>query len=107
MAKTYNLVQEYRTIMTWTLLLACAFLAVTYGLNIYKVIQSTVTLEKIHGQATILGREVDDLDSQYLKLSGVLTPDQLAAYGLSQGKVSQYISKSASLSRLAIGGHEL
>ncbi len=104
---SYNFFSEYRMVLATFLFLVCILTAVFYAFNLYKVIAGTVALDALNNQVLALSLEVDDLDSRFLKLSGEITPDELADYGLVSGKVSQYISRTASLSRVAMGGHEL
>jgi len=54
-----------------------------------------------------LAGTVQRLDSEYLELSSKVTPDNLKAYGFSQGQVSAYISRTSSLGSVALRGHEL
>lgn len=106
-AQTYNAANDYRAHITASLLGLCAFMALLYGVNIYGTVSGTIALQKTQTQIAALSSTVGGLDSQYMSISQVTTPDSLGKYGLSQGKVSAYISSPASLGRVALSGHEL
>ena len=106
LAQTYTAVNEYRSRITVVILGLCAALALYYGVSIYMTVTKTVALDAARAQVTALSSSVNKLDGSYLDLSRTITPDKLAGYGLSQGKVSQFISRSASLPRVAFG-HEI
>jgi hypothetical protein len=78
-----------------------------YAVNIYKVISRTVALESVEKQIASLTTSVDGLDSQYLGLTSKISPDTLSDYGLSQGQVSVFISRTTSLGSVASRDHEL
>ncbi len=106
-AQTYSIIHEHRLRLTYSLLAGCLFMVILYAANVYAIISRTVALQKISNQTTALENSVNGLDASYLTLSSKITPDSLAAYSMSQGHVSEYISRSTSLSRIAMGGHEL
>ncbi|MEA2715519.1 MAG: hypothetical protein QOG91_547 [Candidatus Parcubacteria bacterium] len=106
-SQTYRFAQEYRRQITCVLVIACAVFAYVYAVNIYRVISHTVALEKIEKEAASLSGAVGLLDSEYLDLSSKITPDNLKAYGFSEGQVSAYISRTSSLGSVALRGHEL
>jgi len=98
---------EYRTYVTYAILAGCFLGVLVYGFNIYSIVTHTVALREIEEQTATLANSVQILDTRYLEISGKITPDTLRAHGFSQGVVSEYISRAASLGRVAIGGHEL
>lgn len=95
--QTYNKLNENIKIISFTLLIGCLILVFVYSLNLFRVISNTVALQKIDVKMTELSSSVDQLDSEYLRLSGNINPDNLDAYGMTKGTVSLYISKSAVL----------
>jgi hypothetical protein len=113
-AKTYDTINENMMKMTYVMLAACLLLVLIYVVNIFSVISKTVALQRVESQITAISSSVDNLDSQYLNLSGRITPDNLSAYGMTQGKVSAYIARSngvelgfaTNLNHVALGTHE-
>lgn len=106
-AQTYNVANYYRAHITATILGLCAFMAVLYGMNIYRTVFATIALQKTETEVASLSSTVGGLDAEYLSISRSATPDNLKEYGLSQGKVSAFISSPASLGRVALSLHEL
>lgn len=104
---TYDILKEYRVKITYVLLGSCFFLTFLYVLNVYKVISDTVSLQRMESEVTVLQGKVNELDAEYLALSSKVTPDKLSMYGMRQGKVSEYITKSSSLTRVVSIGHGL
>jgi hypothetical protein len=92
--QTYSALHENITKISIAFLLASVFLGILYVGNLFAVISKTVALHDVDAQISSLSSSVDSLDSQYLTLSGKITPDNLASYGMSQVKVSEYISRS-------------
>lgn len=92
-ANTYDLIGENLKRINHVFLGACLFLIILYAFNIFSVISRTVALQKVEAQISTLGSSVNNFDSEYLHLSGRITPDNLTAYGMSQGKVSEYITR--------------
>ena len=107
LAQTYTTAIYYRTQISTVLMAACLLFALIYAVNIYSTISHTVSLQHIQSQEASLSRAVEGLDSQYLGYSSKITPDSLHSYGLTAGQVSEYISRPASLGRVALSGHEL
>ena len=105
--RTYNITHEYRRQITTTLLAVCVVLTLLYAVNLYQVISRTVSLQRVNAQVAALDVAVQALDTQYLGISSKITPDILRAYGFDQGQVSAFISRTASLGRVAMVGHEL
>ena len=104
---TYSIAHEYRVQITSALFATCMLLVVLYAVNVYVVISHTVALQHAESQVSALGTEVAQLDAQYLKLSGDITPVALKSHGFNQGQASMYITRTDSLGRVALGGHEL
>ena len=89
-------------------MLVCIAIAVAlYGINIYRVISYTVAIQDADTLSAKVGNSVQELDAHYLEILGTITPDSFRDYGLSQGKVTNFISRSSSPSRVALSGHEL
>lgn len=89
---------------------ACLIAAVFYAVNLYSLISHTVAIQRTESRTILLDSALGELDSEYLKLSGAITPDVLAEYGLVPGHVSLYITRpasTASAGNLARAGHEL
>jgi len=113
-AQTYNVVNENILKITYACLAACLFFVILYVANVFSVISKTVSLQSVQLQIATLNSNVNGLDSQYLSLSGVITPDNLSAYGMTQGKVTEYIPRSSAsdigyvsdLNHVAMSGHE-
>ena len=96
-AVTTEYAHEYRLQITYALMAACALMALVYGMNLYGVISRTVALENVNKQIAAVSGKVQTLDAQDLSLSQtVASQEALKAHGLSQGQVSQYISRSSS-----------
>ncbi len=106
-AQTYSLTKDYRTQAIYALMAASIVMIGLYAMNIYSVVSRTVALEKIEKQTATLSNSVESLDSQYLTLSGKITPDTIHAYGFQPGAVAEFINRGASLGSLAMSGHEL
>ncbi len=105
-AQTYSIAHDYRAHITATIFGLCAFMAMLYATNIYKTVSATVALEGTQTEIATLSSSVGKLDAQYLNISRSASPDNLKSYGLSEGKVSAYISSPASLGSVALSGHE-
>jgi hypothetical protein len=95
-AQTYNAFNDNIRAISYIFLLGSLALMFVYAISIFSVISSTVALQKVEAKITTLSSDVNQLDSQYLVLSGSINPDDLSQYGMSKGKVSQYISRSNS-----------
>ncbi len=92
-AQTYSKFNENIRIFSYTFLIGCLIMVLIYSLSLFKVISNTVLIQKTEAKMTELSSSVDELDSQYLSLSGNINPDNLNDYGMTKGKVSMYISK--------------
>lgn len=104
LTRTYT---DLRLHISYALLGACLFTIFIYGINIYRVIAHTVMVQETERTMATLGSNVQELDSQYLQLSGNLTPDRIQTLGLQEGHVSQYISRSIQRSHVTLSLHEL
>ncbi len=104
---TYNIANEYRRHLIYVLIFGCALMVGIYIFNVYRVIATTIALQKIETQLIATENQVQSLDSRYLGLSSQITPDTLSKHGFTTGKVSLYIPRNASLGRVALVGHEL
>lgn len=103
-AETYNTFHENRIRISLVLMAASIVMAMLYIINVYSVISHTVAIQKMNSQIAITERTVEGLDSKYLALSSKITPDSLGSYGMSQGKVTEYIAKN--VGGVAMRGHE-
>lgn len=97
----------YRRHITLALLATSAVFVAIYAVNLYRVISHTIALQHVSAQVATLTAAVDKLDGQYITLSHAITPDAIAVRGFDQGKVSAFISRTTSLGRIALAGHEL
>lgn len=95
-AQTYNVINDYSKMISYFFLIGSLIMMFVYAFSIFSVISRTVALQKIEAQINVLNSDINQLDSHYLVLSGAINPDDLSQYGMSKGKVSQYISRSAS-----------
>jgi cell division protein FtsL len=100
-AQTYNVVNSNIKTISYLFLLGSLALIFMYAISIFSLISSTVALQKVEAKITSLNTDINQLDSRYLVLSGTINPDDLSQYGMSKGKVSQYISRS-DLAKLGI-----
>ena len=103
----YELASEYRSRINTVLFISCLALVFIYALSIFDIISRTVALEKVHIALVARGSTIKDLDTQYLSITKEITPDILNAHGFKEGEASFYISRSTSLGRVALSGHEL
>lgn len=106
-AQTVNMTAEYRKEIVRAFAIACIMLAGIYVLYFYSVISKAVALQKAEADIASLSKAVEILDTEYLSLSSRITSDGLESYGFREGKVSAYISRTASLGKVAIGANEL
>jgi len=112
--QTYNIVHEYRMKISLLFVAASVVMVLFYIANVYSTISRTVSIQKINLEVTAIEKVVENLDAQYLGLSSKITPDSLNVYGMSQGKVSEYISKTSytalgramNVSNVAMSAHE-
>ena len=99
---TYNIASEYRAKITSVIIALCISTALVYGFNVYRVVTNTVSIQRDQVTLSQLSSTVGTLNAQYLQLSFSVTPDKLTEYGLTQGKVSQFISRSNSAQSVAL-----
>lgn len=104
---TYTQINEYRSYITYALFAICAILASLYTFNIYKMVSYSVALQRVEVESLKLATAVQKLDTQYIELSNKVTPDLVRSYGMSEGKVANYISRTASLGVVSLSGYEL
>lgn len=106
-AHTYSTIHGYRRHITMALMAASMVCALVYAANLYRVISHTLALRQVVAETAALDTAISKLDAQYISISHTITPDSLSARGFEQGKVSAFISRTASLGRIALAGHEL
>lgn len=106
-AQTYNVVHSHRIGLTYGLMAGCLLAILMYGLNIYSLVSRSIAIQHVKSEISTVSTAVSVLDSQYLTLSSRVTPEAMKLGGWSQGHVTEYIDKSASLGRVALTGHEL
>lgn len=93
-AKTYKVIDNnLRAINYFFLLITLAFV-LAYVANLFIVINSTISIQKIEKKNIALQGLINNLDSKYLALSENIEPDNLILYGMSKGQVSDYITVS-------------
>jgi hypothetical protein len=107
LARTYTYTNEFRAYITYALLGACMLLALVYIANIYRVISHSVALQHIEVASNEVAGTVEELDTKYIELSNRITPDLVRSRGMSEGKVTSYISRSTSLGVVSMSGYEL
>ncbi len=108
-AQTYNIAQQYRALITLGFIGASLIALMAYCVNVYAVVSHTIAIQSLHKQVTALASDVSALDARYLELGSAVTPDAVAAYGLTPASVSAYIPRSAATPspvNLATRGHE-
>jgi len=81
---------------------ACLLSVFIYGMNLYSVIQQTVSLQKIEKDIVALKSSVQDLDTKYISLSSSITSEMAKNFGLHEAPVTAYINRTVSLGRVAI-----
>lgn len=107
LAHTYTTVHTYRVIIMRVLCVMCAVATLWYGINVYSAISRTIAAENITKEASALSNTVNQLGSDYIKLSHSASPNALTQYGMKLGQVSAYIPRTTSLGTVALSGHEL
>jgi hypothetical protein len=104
--QTYANLRSYRATVTLLLMALCLALVGIYAVNVVTLISHTVALQKTETAVSALTLSTNDLDGKYLEAMSGITPELASRYGLRPAEVSEYISNSASLGRVALGGHE-
>jgi len=107
LAQTYSSLKSYREFVVISLMALCLTMIAIYAFNVVTLISRTVAMQKVQSQVAALTLTTNDLDGKYLEAMSSITPDLVPTYGFSEGQVSEYISNSAALGRVAFGGHEL
>jgi hypothetical protein len=93
-AQTYSVLHENVKLINYVFVVACLLLVSLYVMNIFSVVSKTVSLQKVESKISLLSSSVNNLDSEYLALSGKITPDNLSEFGMTKGQVSEYITRS-------------
>jgi hypothetical protein len=106
-AQTYQIAVDYRTHITTFIVGLCLVMASLYIVNIFRTVSGTISLESLNKNISSLSSEVGKLESDYINASKLATPDSLSKYGLSQGKVSVFISTPAKVGRVSMTGYEI
>ncbi len=104
---TYTTIHGYRRQINLALLAVCAMMVLVYAFNLYRVISHTIALQQVGTQTATIDAAINTLDTQYIALSHSITPDSIKTHGLDQAPVSTFISRTTSLGRIALSGHEL
>lgn len=92
-----QVINENIIIINFAFIFASFLLILFYVVNVFSVVSKTVTLQKIENKISLLNSNVNNLDSEYLALSGKITPDNLSEFGMKKGQVSQYITRSVAV----------
>jgi len=100
-------VHDYRSNISLVILFGCFMLAAMYAVNLYGLVSRTIAIRSAESQASSMANDVSSLDAQYLKLASEITPDALQSHGLSQGKVSLYISEPVPTASRALAAGQL
>lgn len=103
---TLHTANVYRLHISYFLMAVCAFLVFAYCINIYSVIAKSASANDVLKQAQALENSVKSLDAEYIKITSDMTASTLSAYGLSEGKVTAFITKTHSAGLVALGGYE-
>ncbi|MES2314428.1 MAG: hypothetical protein V4524_00625 [Patescibacteria group bacterium] len=106
LAQTYTTVHTYRVMIMRVLCVMCALATLWYGINVYSAISRTIAAENISKEASALSNSVNQLGSDYIKLSHSASPSALSQYGMNLGQVTAYIPRTTSVS-VALSSHEL
>ena len=107
LAQTYTTVHRYRVFIMRMLCVGCAVATLWYGVNVYVAISRTIAASHISSAADAVSDSVNQLGSQYIKLSNSASPSALSSYGMTVSPVSAYIPRTAALGSVALTGHEL
>lgn len=92
--QTYTIVNQNAKYISYAFLAGCLIMVSVYVFSLFSVISNTVAIQKIQSKMATLSTNVDELDSEYLNLTGNISPDILSKYGLKTGVVTKYISKA-------------
>src|SRR6185436_12468608 len=102
-ATTYD-TKNHRAYITYALLAVSVCMMMIYIFDIYKVIATSVSVSKAEAQVSLLESSVQELDSEYIKLSNRITPELVHKHGMSEGTITSYISRTNSLGVVSLGG---
>jgi hypothetical protein len=105
--QTYSTLHNHSVLITHALFGGCLLAAAWYGINVYSAISRTIFTERVSAQTDAIGNSINQLDSEYIKLTSSASLSALAAYGMAPSTVTAYISHTASLGSVALSGHEL
>jgi len=105
-AQTLHTANIYRLHISYFLIGVCALLVFAYCINVYTVIAKSTDANTVLKQAQTLENSVKNLDSEYIKMTSNMTPNTLSSYGLSEGKVAAFITKTPATGIVALGGYE-
>jgi hypothetical protein len=64
-------------------------------------------VKQVQSQTASIESAVQQLDSEYAKLSGTITPEVFAARGFETEKAKIFISKTSTLGSISMAGNEL
>jgi len=106
-AHTYSQTNKFRAYITYALFGICALSMIAYVFNIYTVISHSVALQQTETNIAKVSETIQKLDTQYIGLSNRITPELVRAHGMSEGKVTSYISRNPSLGVVSLSGYEL
>lgn len=105
-AHTINTANEYRLHISYFLLAVCALFVSVYCVNVYSVIAKSAEANGILRQSQVIENSVKSLDTEYIKMTSNITPQSLSSRGLSEGKVTAFITKTNTNGVVALGGYE-
>ncbi len=105
-AQTINTANEYRLHISYFLLAICALFVSVYCVNVYSVISMSAEANDVLRQSQAIENNVKSLDTQYITLTSNITPQSLSTHGLSEGKVTAFITKTNTNGVVALGGYE-
>lgn len=89
-----GMMNENLKIINISLFFGCLLLIGLYAISVFSVVSKTVVLQKIESKISVLSGDINDLDSEYLSISGNISQDDLSNFGMTKGRVSEYISRS-------------
>lgn len=91
---TINTANEYRLHISYFLMAVCVALVLAYCMSVYSVITKSAGTNSVLRQAQVLENSVKNLDTQYIKITSNMTKESLVSRGLTEGKVTAFITKS-------------
>jgi len=105
-SQTINTANEYRLHISYFLMGVGALLVMGYCVNIYSVISKSAGTNTVLHKAQVLENSVKSLDTQYIKMTSNMTKDTLASHGLTEGKVTAFITKTHASEVVALSRYE-